>query len=181
VSFLTSTSIRARDPYNFDPALSVSLHVAWGLCQPLAGQTPWKTIFWRQSHENVRSSDGRGAAYRTTVSRQCPPGVLIKLSGNGEKRLNQGEMPFGAGGRTLATGLLRFQVLPLSVPSFSESTPDVIRVVPRLAGGLGHANNDDRAPFNYTIAVDTLTILGIRPGRGDILYSPRRSSMGACV
>ena len=41
-----------------------------------------------------------------------PKKTIIKLSGNGEKRLDQGEMPFGAGGHTLATGLLRFLTCP---------------------------------------------------------------------
>lgn len=46
-------------------------------------------------------------------------------------------------------------------------TADVI--IPR--GRLGHVYSDGQAPPNYTIEVDTLTIVGIPPGRWDFFTS----------
>lgn len=57
-----------------------------------------KYFLWRRSHENVRSSVGRGAAYCTMVGgRQCPPMILIKRSRNGERKFDQEERPSGQG------------------------------------------------------------------------------------
>lgn len=89
-----------------------------------------------------------------------PPSILIKLSRNGDpQRKGWPQVFFTFSPRAFARFLGLFTCSSRnqeedSIPSFSESTADVI--VPR--GRLAHVHSDVQAPLNYTIEVDTLTI-----------------------
>ena len=121
-------------------------------------------------------------------------GILIRLRSNKEKKFDQEEEKTTAQGLYIGhrSSLFSPCAFARSLGLFTRSScsggflrtvrhsPNTLRVWIDPRGRLGHGLSDEQALLNYTIEVNTLTILRIRPGRWDFFHLVGRRRAHAC-